>query len=105
MERIRLSKSEKEVIRILNTNFANAPGNVVRKGYSHTAHSLQDKGLVRCTYLVNGEVWDIRLTQFGKEYLFENPRLYNPINWNLTLTIAGVLISIIALFVSCMKKY
>jgi hypothetical protein len=105
MERIRLSKSEKEVIRLLNTGVANVPGNVVRKGYSHTAHSLQDKGLVRCTYLVNGEVWDMRLTQFGKEYLFENPRLYNPINWNLTLAIISVVISIITLLVVCMRKY
>ena len=60
---------------------------------------------LKANYVVGGYVWSVKLTEEGKHYLAVNPNLHNPINWNLILAIVGVLISIIALFVSCMKKY
>ncbi len=46
----------------------------------------------------------VKLTQYGRQYLAENPRLCNPTDWAKWAAVAAaasVLISIIALLVAC----
>lgn len=98
MERIKLSKREKQVLRIL-----------CQQGYDGLSEfddaavrSLDHQGLVRGAYVEGGGVEDARLTNYGKEYIADNPKLRNPVNWVAITTVAltGLLLCII-LLVKC----
>lgn len=104
MERIKLSKTEKQVLRLAATN-AGRPSTYPEHEYNAAARSLSRKGLVKTKFYTNGSVCTIRLTDEGRQYLCENPSLDNPIPWKEIGVITGILaliVSIIALFVSCM---
>ncbi len=64
---------------------------------------LQQKQLVHVAFTEGGIVVDVRLTDYGKQYVSEYPHLSNPINWNTLIAIIGVIVSIIALCVACNK--
>lgn len=104
MERLKLSKTEKRIIRLLNAGFVDIPTDIPYDKYATAANSLKNKGLVRCTILTNGAIWDISLTKSGKFYLHENPQLYNPVDWNKIGAIGGfiaALAAIASLLVGC----
>lgn len=105
MERIKLSKSEKEVLRIIAEFKGNKPSTYPDHTFNAAAYSLQQKGLVKAKFLTTGAVWNISLTDLGKHYLCENPMLKNPVDWkfiaSVVIPLAAVIVSIIALFVSC----
>jgi hypothetical protein len=105
MERIKLTKEEKQAFRIVAEFGGKCPATYPKHVFTASIRSIERKGLVKANYLIGGYVWSAKLAEEGKHYLAVNPNLHNPINWNLILAIVGVLISIIALFVSCMKKY
>ena len=97
MERIKLSKTEKEVLHLLNAGLANRITDIPNDKYVVAASSLKNKGLVKCFLLTNGRVWDIRLTTTGMLYLYENPSLHNPVNWRMCTFIIIMIIVLIAL--------
>lgn len=106
MERIRLSKTEKRIMRMLAAGMKDVPSDMPYDKYVLAANSLKAKNMVRCTILSNGKVWDISLTKAGKLYMYENPALANPVSWKAVSAITAILafiVSIIALFVSCME--
>ena len=105
MERIKLTKEEKQAFRIVAEFGGKCPATYPKHVFTASIRSIERKGLVKANYVIGGYVWSAKLTEEGKHYLAVNPNLHNPINWNLILAIVGVFISIIALFVSCMKKY
>lgn len=105
MERIKLTKEEKQAFRIVAEFGGKCPATYPEHVFTASIRSIERKGLVKANYVIGGYVWSAKLTEEGKHYLAVNPNLHNPINWNLILAIVGILISIIALFVSCMKKY
>ncbi len=100
MERIKLSKREKQVLRIL-----------CQQGYDGLSEfddaavrSLDALGLVKGAYLESGGVEDAKLTTMGKEYLRGNPHLYNPVNWAMVSAIVAIVGSfgtIITIIVTC----
>lgn len=97
MKRIKLSKTEKELLHLLNAGLANKITDIPNDKYVVAASSLKNKGLVKCFFLTNGRVWDIRLTLTGKIYLYENPCLHNPFNWRMSIFIIIMVIVFIAL--------
>ena len=104
MERIKLTDTEKKIMRLLNAGFYDVPSDIPYDQYAVAAKSLQNKGFVKCTFLTSGKVWNIYLTKDGKFYLYNNPGLLNPIPWKAISAIVAILafiVSIIALFVSC----
>ena len=105
MERIRLTKEEKQAFRIVSEFGGECPVTYPKHVFAASVRSIERKGLVKASYLVDGQVWSVKLTVEGKHYLAVNPNLHNPVNWNLILSVIGIIISIIALFVSCMRKY
>ncbi len=103
MKRIYLSKYEKKVLRLVEKGVGKCPDNFPKHLFSPCTRSLKRKGLVCGAYVEGGEVVDSKLTDDGKMYFAENPHLYNPINWALVLSAAGVIVAILALFVACTK--
>jgi len=51
--------------------------------------SLDRKELVRCAFVEGGGVEDVRLTNAGRDYLADNPKLRNPVNWTLIWAAIG----------------
>lgn len=102
---MRLTKEEKQAFRIVAEFGREYPATYPKHVFAASVRSIERKGLVKASYWVGGQVWNVKLTEEGKHYLAVNPNLHNPINWSLIFAIAGLLISIIALFVSCMRKY
>ena len=103
MERIHLTKKEKAVLRHVKEHGEKQPRNITPTIYSYCLSTLQEKGMVvfRANY---EEVIYAGLTVKGKAYLEQNPKLKNPINWNIVTAIATVATAtatILALFVCC----
>lgn len=106
MERIKLSKSEKTVLRFVANSIECCPADYPRHVYNGAARLLCEKGLVKVAFVEGGDVEDARLTPYGRRYLAEYPDLRNPVEWSVIATIASIIAaitSIIALFVACSK--
>ena len=101
MERIRLSKREKQVLRTLDVSDFDRLSEFDKSAICR----LHDIGLVRAAFEEgHSPVWAILTTQ-GKEYLRDNPRLLNPINWTVVGVVIGLLtlaVSVAALFIACL---
>lgn len=106
MERIRLTKSEKEAMRIVEKFGGRRPATYPAHVFNSAIMSLIRKGLVHAKFLTTGDACKARLSEEGKAYLSVNPDMKNPIDWKMIGAITGILsliVSIIALFVSCMN--
>ena len=104
MERIKLSKSEKESLRIIERFEGKRPSTYPAHVFNASVISLKGKGLVKAKFLTNGDVWTAKLSEEGKRYISVNPYLRNPIDWKIIGTITAILsliISIVSLFVIC----
>ena len=77
MERIKLTKREKNVLRLLRDGNSEALSEFDAPSVEHLAHL----GLVRRAGVEGAGFDDARLTNMGKEYFNDNPRLANPIDW------------------------
>lgn len=88
MERVRLTKEEKKVLRMLqNTDVC--PTTYPKSKFNGAVRSLQRKGLARGFRSEEVGLACSVLTDEGKLYLATNPRLTNPINWNKVTFIAA----------------
>lgn len=106
MERIRLNKSEKQVLLMVAEGQGTCPAEFPQHIFNACARSLQNKGLVQGAYQAGGGVEDTRMTQYGRQYLAENPRLINPVEWSKWATLIAAIsavVSIVALFVACSR--
>ncbi len=103
MERIRLTKSEKAVLRMIANGVVECPAEYPLHLFNGAVRMLQQKQLIHVAFAEGGSIVDVRLTDYGKQYVAEYPHLANPINWNTLIAIIGVLVSIIALCVACNK--
>ena len=103
MERIRLSKSEKSILRELRRGNDNVPNGMDNFSYFDAVVSLTEKRLV-CSKTNYDEVLDVQLTPKGYAYMVANPHLLNPVNWAKVAAIAGIITAAattLALFVAC----
>ena len=104
MERIVLNRNEKKVLRMVESGITECPPEFPRHTFHLCVHSLERKGLVKGAYVEGGNVECCRMTSYGKTYIADNPKLYNPISWEKIAAIAAilsVLISFVALFTAC----
>jgi len=108
MERIELSKSGKQVFRLLDNGVYTRPDYISPSDFNNGARELRNKGLAVCHEEEGGDVIISRLTDMGKRYSAFNPSLSNPIDWKWIISTAIGLISlavaIIALFVACTEQ-
>lgn len=106
MDRIRLTKAEKNVYRMIANGQGVCPAEYPSHTFNSAVRSLHRHELVQGSFAEGGGVIDSRLTPLGRQYLAENPRLANPIDWGKVGAIVGIigtLFGIIALFVACDK--
>ena len=104
MERIKLSKSEKKVLRMVAGGQCVCPVEYPSHTFNAAVRSLDGKGLVRGAYEEGGNVADVMMTQNGRQYMAENPNLRNPVNWGMIATLiaaVSAIVSVIALMVAC----
>lgn len=105
MERIRLSKDEKRVLRMVVAGQCACPASFPRHTFNVVVRSLDHIGLVRAMYAEGGEVVEVKPTPEARQYLAMNPRLRNPVDWRWVVSsaigILGLAVSIIAMLVAC----
>ncbi len=101
MQRIKLSKNEKTVLRLLMDGNEAEAVELCNKTYAYVG--LSDYKLVRCALIEGREIEAIKLTWRGQNYVNENPRLRNPINWAAVASVISML-AIIALGCSIILK-
>lgn len=102
MERINLSKREKHVLRTLQKGNSD----LLSHFDSEALKELEKKGFVKVAWAEGYTFEDVRLRTTGKEYLYTNPHLFNPINWAKIAAIAGIisaLTALAALFIACSR--
>ena len=105
MERIRLTRNEKAVLR-LTVAGSDRPRGFAAHSYTAAVVSLELKGLVKAVWAEEiKEPVAVIATSEGKAYLALNPTLRNPINWNIVGAISTAIGTIIALLVlvACSK--
>ena len=100
MERIKLTKEEKQVFRLAASG-AKCPDTYPAHVYAGCVLSLERKGLVKGFYAEGDKVIDARLTNFGKSYLFANPNLRNPLPWGAIWAAIAAFSGVAGLFVGC----
>lgn len=104
MERIELSKRQKALYKA-----------IAREEYPNECNKediediivLREMGFVHGTNVKSGDIVAVRLTEQGRAYLRQNPKLKNPSVWQDKKYIINTAISLVALVVSIialMKK-
>lgn len=88
----------------LSSKRKNCPDSFPSHIFAGCVRSLERKVLVKGAYIEGGGVEAARITPDGRVFLAENPKLMNPIKWVRIIEFAiPVIISIIALCISCSK--
>lgn len=104
MELIKLTKREKDVLRLLHT-IGGCPDTYPYDVFASCIESLEMKGLVKGAWREGHTLESARILPKGETYLSLNPSLRNPIDWKWVLTtgvsVIGTIVAIIALFVAC----
>lgn len=97
MEAIKLSKREKHVLRTLGCKSV--------EGLSDfdvpAVDRLVSLGFVRAAFVEGHRLEAADLTTMGKEYIYDNPRLQNPVNWAKASAIAAIVSAVAALLIAC----
>lgn len=103
MERITLTKYEKKVLIALRNEIRVKPEAMIQSDFNRGARDLQDKGLVRCFEEERGDVEAVSLTDKGRAYLDDNPKLRPHIKWEAIATITLLAISAVCSFAALFK--
>lgn len=104
MERIRLSKSEKQVLRMIASGLHQCPAEYPSHTFNKAVRMLKCKELVNAHSLEGGSIIGARITDYGMQYMAEYPHLLNPINWGVVASISSIVATIltsITLFIAC----
>ncbi len=102
MERIKLSKAEKKVLGLISKHGVQSLDTIPRSQVRRALRSLEEKHLIRAAWIEGGDYETVRLTRNGKDYLIENPKLRNPIEWKWWIgTAIGVTTLTVAIIALC----
>lgn len=104
MERIKLSKSEKQVLRMIASGMHQCPAEYPSHTFNTAVRMLKCKELVNAHSLEGGSIIGARITDYGMQYMAEYPHLRNPINWSVVAAISSIATAIattLALFIAC----
>lgn len=106
MERIKLTRQEKKVLKALAQYGDACKSDYPEYEFSPIIRSLQQKRLVKGAFVEGGGVETVRITNEGKSYLRNNPELKNPVDWKWVITtsvaVASAVFAAAALFVACL---
>lgn len=107
MERIKLTKTEKQVLRHVEEYGEKQPRDITPTMFQYCLSTLREKGMVE--FKTNyDEVIKARLTIKGVAYIEQNPRLLNPIDWIpdlvLILSIMAAIVSVSCLLILILNR-
>lgn len=88
--RIHLTRHEREFYHRLNRYGGECIEDYPVHEVAHVVRSLEQKGLVRGAYTEGGGVEGVRLTAAGRSYIRGNPRLLNPVSWQMVAAAAAL---------------
>lgn len=94
MDKIQLSKREKEVFRMLSNGQDTCPPSYPLHEFNLAVDSLCRHGFAVAQWQEGHVVMAARLTPLGHQYLAEHPRLDNPINWTIVGIVIGAITAI-----------
>lgn len=107
MKRIRLTKEEKKTLSLLYKHGGDALDTMPRSIVRRALRSLESQSLVSVAWVEGGDYEAVRLTRDGKDYLIDNPKLKNPIDWKwvvgTAMGIATLAVAVLALCIACSK--
>lgn len=107
MERTKLNKDDKKILRLLEKYGQDALDTMPRSRVRRALRVLESHSLVKVAWLEGGDYEAVMLTRDGWDLLIENPRLHNPIDWKwiITTIIAAIAAvgTIAVIFISCVK--
>lgn len=107
MERIKLSKDEKKVLMLLHKHGQRGLDTMPRSCVRRSLRRLESLDMVKVAWIEGGDYEVMSLTRNGKDYLIENPKLLNPIDWKwITATAIGIATcagTILSLVIACSK--
>jgi hypothetical protein len=105
MERINLTKEEKETLLSVKMQGYKQPRHLSPILFQFALSTLREKGLVEFKTTTKGDAYFAELTLKGKAYIEYNPMLKNPIPWKdivlIVLSAITAVSTFIALFVGC----
>lgn len=105
MERIRLTKNEKKVLRLIADGQTACPAYIAADKYAAAIWVLEQQGLIHAAREEGGGIVDARLTEKGRSRIAADPRLCTPTDWKWVITTViaatGAIAAIVALFVAC----
>lgn len=105
MERIKLTKTEKQVLRMVLAGQEVCPAEYPAHLFNAAVRALEGYGLVRGAYTEDGGVEAAKATQYARQYIAENPLLRAPLDLKLAISTGIAVISaaaaIVALFAAC----
>ena len=101
VQRIKLTKNEKRILKHLSTHGYDALCDFPRSEAVYSLDTLEQKGLVKNLRVEGGDIEDARLSSLGKSYMRCNPKLTNPINWDRVIAISTLIVAIITLLSAC----
>lgn len=104
MDMVYLSKSEKEVLRIIL--FHPEQMEVLYDPFFEPdIVDLETKGFIRCGWASGHELYSVEIAQKGRTYITINPKLKNPVDWEwilqFSVTCILTIATIIGLFIAC----
>lgn len=97
MERIELSKKQRTIYKAIACG---EYPNVCNKEDIEDIIVLREMGFVHGTNVMSGDIVAMRLTDSGRAYLHQNPKLKNPSVWQDKKYIINTVISLLALGIS-----
>lgn len=95
MQRIALSRQEKQVLRNTAIGYPYLPKGLSGEQYTDAVISLTEKRLIRSTINYD-EVVSASLTTKGKSYMQNNPHLRNPVNWTVLTAVSTAITALAA---------
>lgn len=101
MERIKLTRNEKKVLRHLVADIAGYPSKMDARQYADACQGLMDKELARAMFATGHEVCSAEATNKGVVYLENNPHLFNPVNWAMVGAFAGIVSVAVTIILFC----
>jgi len=104
MERIKLSATEKQLLRLIASSGSIRNKELTPEEEMATA-TLEEKGLITATVFAN-KITEGGILPKGKAYIRQNPELKNPLPWEKIFgfaSIAAAIAATLALFVGCVR--
>ncbi len=100
MKRIRLTKDEKQALRLL-TSVGWCPDTFPFHRFALGVEGLEEKGLAMAAWASGHELVSAEITTKGEVYLALNPSLRNPVDWKWVIGTAIALATLLHLLVAC----